>query len=63
MSIKYDENELPYIDLGCNYKIRLEYEEIQEEKYIEKAKNELRETKEIKQSALVEMKKLLKGKF
>lgn len=61
MSIKYCENNLPYIDLGKGYKIRLEYEEIEDEKYKEKAAKELRENPEIKEKAISEMKELIKS--
>jgi hypothetical protein len=61
MSIKYSENNLPYIHLENGYKIRLEDEEIQDEKYKEKAAKELRETPEIKQQALNEIKELIKS--
>jgi hypothetical protein len=62
MSIKYGEDKLPYVDLGDGYKIRLEYEEIRDEKYLEKARIELRETPEVKEEALKKLKELLKGK-
>ena len=61
MSIKYGDDKLPYIDLGKDYKIRLEYEEITDEKYLEKARVELRETPEVKQQAIMELKELLRG--
>lgn len=61
MSIKYGDDKLPYIDLGKDYKIRLEYEEVTDEKYVEKARVELRETPEVKQQAIMELKELLRG--
>lgn len=61
MSIKYGDDKLPYIDLGKDYKIRLEYEEVTDAKYLEKARVELRETPEVKQQAIMELKELLRG--
>lgn len=61
MSIKYGADKLPYIDLGKDYKIRLEYEEVTDAKYLEKARVELRETPEVKQQAIMELKELLRG--
>lgn len=63
MSMKYGEDKLPFIDLGNGYNIRLEYEEIRDDKYLEKARIELRETTEVKVEALKEIKQLLKGKL
>ena len=63
MSIKFGEDKLPFVDLGHGYKIRLEYEQIRDEKYLEKARIELRETDEVKEAALKELKELLKGEF
>lgn len=63
MSIKYSENNLPYIQLECGYKICLEYEEIEDEKYKEKAEKELRDTPEIRQQALIEIKELMKSEY
>jgi hypothetical protein len=62
MSILYDEKEIPYIDLGEGYKIRLEFEDLIEDVYIEKAKNELRETPEVVKAAVEELRALIKGK-
>ncbi|KAG5675664.1 hypothetical protein PVAND_005551 [Polypedilum vanderplanki] len=61
MSIKYGDDKIPYIDLGDNYKIRLEYEEISDKKTIDKAYKELRETPELKCSALKEFKEMIEG--
>lgn len=61
MSIKYGDDKLPYIDIGQGYKIRLEYEECSDEKDLEKARVELRETPEVKQQAIKELKELLRG--
>jgi hypothetical protein len=60
MSIKYGDDKIPYIDLGDDYKICLEYEELSEAE-AEKANTELRETAELKASALAEFKEMIKG--
>lgn len=62
MSIETGEDKIPYIDLGDGYVIRLEYEDLSDEKYIEKAKIELRETPEVVEAAISELRKLIKGK-
>ncbi|CAO1354997.1 unnamed protein product [Diamesa tonsa] len=59
MSIEIGDDNVPYIDLGYDYKIRLEYEEVTDEVSIEKAKNELRESPEIVAAALAELRRLL----
>jgi prefoldin subunit 5 len=61
MSIEYGEDEIPFVDLGKGYKIRLEYEDLTDEKYLAKARDELRETPEIVENALAELRKLIKG--
>lgn len=61
MSIEYGDDKLPYINIGKGYKIRLEYEEVTEEKYLKKAHEELRETADVKQQAIKELKELLRG--
>jgi prefoldin subunit 5 len=63
MSIEFGEDKLPFIDLGKGYKIRLEYEDLTDEKYIERAKNELRESPENIENAIAELRKLIKGEF
>lgn len=62
MSIVIGEDKIPYIDLGDGFVIRLEYEDLKEEKYIEKAKNELRESPEIIKSAVEDLRRLIIGK-
>ncbi|KAG5668865.1 hypothetical protein PVAND_016785 [Polypedilum vanderplanki] len=57
--IKYDEKKQPYIDLGKGYKIRLEDEEVTDEKVLEKARIELREESEIQKEAISELKELI----
>lgn len=61
MSIEIGEDKIPFIDLGNGYKIRLEYEEIQDEKYFEKAKNELRESPELVKESMEKLRELIKG--
>lgn len=60
MTLKFDENKIPYIDLENGYSIRLETDELTEEE-AEKAKRELRETPEVVESALKELRVLLQG--
>lgn len=62
MSIKTGEDKIPFIDLGDGFVIRLEYEDLTDEKYIEKAKTELRETPENVEAAISELRNLIKGK-
>lgn len=62
MSIVIGEDKIPFIDLGDGFIIRLEYEDLSDEKYIEKAKTELRETPEVVQAAISELRLLIKGK-
>lgn len=61
MSIHHGEDDIPFIDLGKGYKIRLEYEDLTDEKYLEKARTELRETPEVVEKSLAELRKLIKG--
>jgi predicted nucleic acid-binding protein len=63
MSILRDEKDIPFIDLGEGYKIRLEFEDITEDKYIEKAKLELRETPDVVATAVETLLALIKGEF
>lgn len=58
--IKYDENKVPYIQLG-HLKVRLEDDEPTEE-VKEIARVQLRETPDIVQPAVEEMKKMVLGK-
>jgi prefoldin subunit 5 len=62
MSIEFGEDKIPFIDLGEGFKIRLEYEDLTDEKYLERAKNELRESPETVENAIAELRKLIKGK-
>lgn len=60
MEINFDENGVPFVDWGGNT-IRLEKEPITEKHFIEKAEKELRETPELREQALRELRELLKG--
>lgn len=58
-SLKFDDNQLPYIDLGSAV-IRLEKED-PPEWALEKARNELRETPEIVEKAILELRQLIQN--
>lgn len=60
LSVKYNENNVPYIGLG-DYEIRLE-SELPSEAVKEKARTELRELPEIVEPAIAELREMLKGK-
>jgi hypothetical protein len=59
MSLKFDSDNVPYVEFG-SYSIRLENNELPTE-YKEKAMVELRETPEIIDKAINELRSLLKG--
>lgn len=61
MSLETDDNGVPYIQLG-KYKIRLEGEELTDE-LKEKAKRELRESPEVVQKAMQQLREYIKGMF
>ncbi|KAL7052221.1 hypothetical protein ACKWTF_004823 [Chironomus riparius] len=61
MSIAYSDNKLPYINLGQNYKISFDYGNIVDQKHLNKAQKDLRETPEIREQALKEMRELIKS--
>lgn len=61
MSIEYTDKNVPFINLGDGYQIRLEYESVLEEKYAEKAKNELRETPDVVANAITEFREMIKS--
>ena len=60
-SIKLDSNQVPYIDLGKNFAIRLQ-REAPEDWALEKAKLELRESDEVRDKAMQELKLLIQSK-
>lgn len=59
MSIQLGEEGIPFIDLGDGYKIRLEYEDLTDKKYFEKAERELRETPENVKAGVNELRQLI----
>lgn len=59
MSVKLDENGVPYVMWGNN-KIQLETDPVREEKILEKARIELRETPDVVKQALAELRELIK---
>ncbi|KAL7010842.1 hypothetical protein ACKWTF_013973 [Chironomus riparius] len=59
--LKFDSNNKPYADLGNGFKIRLEEEPVVDEKYLQKAKIELREDPEVVNEALFELRELIKA--
>lgn len=61
MSIEYENEKVPFINLGQGYKIRLEFEEIDNEEYLKKAREELRETEDLKQQALREFREMIES--
>ncbi|KAJ2953835.1 hypothetical protein O0L34_g1464 [Tuta absoluta] len=60
LQLQYDINGSPFVEWGGNT-IRLEKEPLTEKELIEKAETELRETPEIRDQALQELRQLLKG--
>lgn len=62
MTLRLDENKLPYIDLGKDVQLRLDFTEYSDKKSLDKAQDELRETPEVVESALRELRALLSGK-
>lgn len=54
-TIKFDENKVPYIDLGKDYFVRLENDEFTDPKSKEKAARELRETPDVVPEAIKEL--------
>lgn len=61
MSIEYLNEKIPCVNLGQGYVIRLEFEEIKDEKSLAKAANELRETDELKKQALREFRAMIES--
>ncbi|XP_062549044.1 alpha-tocopherol transfer protein-like [Armigeres subalbatus] len=60
-ALKFDENKVPYIDLGKDYVVRLENGEFTDAKSKEKAARELRETPEVVAEALKELRGMLQA--
>jgi len=60
-TLSRDDNGDPYIQLGENI-LRLEFEEI-DSFYVEKARDELRETPEIVEESVCQLQKLIEGSF
>lgn len=63
MSIEYINEKIPCIKLEQGYVIRLEFEEIKDEKSLTKASTELRETDELKKQALKEFRAMIESEF
>ncbi|KFB38990.1 AGAP009376-PA-like protein [Anopheles sinensis] len=61
-ALKFDENKVPYLDLGNGYRIALEGEEYTDAISKEKAARELRETPDVVEKSLQELRSLLQGK-
>ncbi|XP_053675491.1 alpha-tocopherol transfer protein-like [Anopheles nili] len=61
MSIKYNEKNFPYIDLGQGYIIYLEDEDYTDPRWVVKAEQELQETPEHKARSLEQLRELLRG--
>lgn len=62
-TIKFDENKVPYIDLGRDYFVRLENDEFTDPKSKEKAARELRETPDVVAEAIKELRAKLQGQY
>jgi hypothetical protein len=63
MSIKYDAENRPFIDMGEGYKIQQESDEISDEKYKEKAEKELRESEVTKAEGIKKLKELIESEL
>lgn len=61
MSLKFDSNNVPFIEVGQGYVIRLEAEQL-DGASVEKAEKELRETPENITEGLKQLRILLQGK-
>ncbi|XP_070501694.1 alpha-tocopherol transfer protein-like [Chironomus tepperi] len=59
MSVAYNDKKHPYLDLGQNFKINFDYVSDLDEKHLNKAKEELRETPEIRDQGLKELRELI----
>lgn len=63
MSVVHGDGKVPYLDLGQNYKISFNYGSILDEKLLAKAKEDLRETPEIREQALKELRELIESLY
>lgn len=63
MTLLFDENKVPYIDLGKDVRLALDFTEYSDKQSLEKAQNELRETPETIESALKELRELLSSRY
>lgn len=63
MSVEFNDRKHPYLDLGQNYKITFDYGNIKDEKVLAKAKEDLRETPEVREEALRELRELIKSLY
>ncbi|XP_052867246.1 alpha-tocopherol transfer protein-like [Anopheles cruzii] len=61
MSIKYNEKNYPYIDLGQGYIVYLEDGDYTDERWVRKAKQDINETPQRKVEALEQLRELLRG--
>ncbi|XP_021703685.1 clavesin-1 [Aedes aegypti] len=59
MALRFDGNKLPYIDLGKDVHLKLDFTEYSDKKSLDKAQEELRETPEVVETALKELRVLL----
>lgn len=64
MSLKLNADKVPYVDLGGGIHIELDLSEYDDDKLcVEKAREELRETPEIVEASLKQLRELLKGEW
>lgn len=61
MEVQFDSDGIPFVTWGDN-KIQLELNPIDDASCLEKAEKELRETPEVVENALIELRKLIKSK-
>ncbi|XP_058819702.1 retinaldehyde-binding protein 1-like [Topomyia yanbarensis] len=60
MALRFDDDKMPYIDLGSGLRIELDFAEYSDKMSLEKASEELRETADVVESSLRELRELLK---
>ncbi|XP_053692562.1 retinaldehyde-binding protein 1-like [Sabethes cyaneus] len=61
MALKFDESKVPFIDLGNDLRISLDFTEYSDEQSLDKGRKELRESPEIVDNALKDLRQLLKS--